>query len=529
MSVALPSAYAVIVSRTDPLDPHLLDGIGCRSAERLPFDVSRRLCWTSDDALVAVLAFAGDGVLTPDLPWDVSRDGVITHSGFPLPRLGAVFTTLALDDRGTGTLTTDPLGVGVLYRADGPDRTAIASRASLAGISAGHPSPLRRSVEALGWLLSFDNIVGNGTGFEGVLALPARSLVRVTDDRRVTVERRRLPCHPNDPDSDVTSAADELRQRLECVAGPDRRLAGLTAGRDSRVLLAHILDLGLRDRFRFVTWDLGGDDVRVAARLALEHGLDHVVVPVETVAALDHVDAALRWTDGMLPATEAGRVFGADEPFVSGIGGGLATAVYGAQRQIDSVAHVEATLIGRVRRRDDESICTRQLVEQQANELEEIVRSIADDGWTSGQILPLVFLDQRLHRWQGTVRDCGPRADIAPLLAPEMLTAGLALAHEDRRRFTVHRRLIERARPHLLVLPFGSSGGQAWMAPAAWPATARLIGEELFADRSNPVFELVSWDRASAYVTLDRPPPAHVAKQLVNAVALARWAALGVE
>ncbi len=109
-----------------------------------------------------------------DLPWDVSHDGVITHSGFPLPRLGAVFTTLALDDRGTGTLTTDPLGVGVLYRADGPDRTAIASHASLAGISAGHPSPLRRSVEALGWLLSFDNIVGNGTGFEGILALPAR-------------------------------------------------------------------------------------------------------------------------------------------------------------------------------------------------------------------------------------------------------------------------------------------------------------------------------------------------------------------
>jgi hypothetical protein len=77
------------------------------------------------------------------------------------------------------------------------------------------------------------------------------------------------------------------------------------------------------------------------------------------------LDAALVRSDGILASTELGRVMGADDVFVSGIGGGLLGAQYGAHGDVDGLAEVCADLIGRVRRCGRDAIATEALVESQ--------------------------------------------------------------------------------------------------------------------------------------------------------------------
>jgi hypothetical protein len=549
---ALPYAYVVVVSHHGPLTDRLLDGITDRSLGHLPFAATASLRWRSGDLRVAVIVFDGIDVLDSGVPWDATS-GVLAYAGFPVPRAGwwapgvnwaaqlrdalgqrplaelaaehfGTFTMAAIDDVGAGSVESDPLGVGVLYRADGPHRTAIASRASLAGIAALHPGRLERSADALAWLLSFDSVIGDGTGYRDVRALPARTSVRLDPGGRI-VEATRPLARPGADADPVGPLEAELHQRLAVLAAaPERPWVGLTGGRDSRLLLAALVAAGLTDRFRFLTWDLGGGDVGMATRLARRYHLDHHVVAPDPQLPLRRALAAAVWrSEGMLPATEVGQVMGADEIFVSGIGGGLLGAQYGADRAVDELADADAALVAPVRRRVGASIATDDLVEAQTAALRELVATLHGDGWRADQILSIAFVDQRVHRWQGTACEVGPRPEVAPLLGPETMVASLATAHDDRRAFRWHDRLTGRACAGLLGEPFTTGGPSIWLRASAWPRIARLVREELLTDPTSALFDLIDFHAVELHASSLDPPSPHIATQLLNALGIARW------
>lgn len=546
-AAAVPWAYVAIVSQV-PLEAAELDDIATRAEPTLPFLVQARAAWCSDDRSLALLAFAGAGAVDPGCPWSVTPAGITAFSGLPVPQGGwwhprsawaaqlaaslvarpvgdvaadlfGTFTIAHLRADGAGVLASDAPGVAVLYRADRNRRTAVATRASLARVAAHPGAPAAPDVTALGWLLSFDNLVGTGTGDEAVVALPARTVVDIAAGR-VALRVAELDSGPV-PEDPLAALAAVVSQRLHVLAAaPEPVSVGLTGGRDSRVLLALATAAGLAASFRWLTWDLDAEDVTISRQLARHSSLHHDVIPLGLRAWPEHVDDLLARSEGMLPATELAATAGTPGLVISGIGGELLGAYFGAHRPVDDVAAARATLVDRVARPD--TILTSDAIAGYVTSLGTIVDELAsrvpaDDIGTN------VYLDHRMHRWQGTVRESGARTDLAPLVSPLALAAARAVPHEARRRHAVHEALVARAAPRLWRLPF-ATGTRPMSAVDHWTLVASVLRDELGV-LDGPLASIIDVARVKQLLADHAQPSGHVVRQLVVAHGLGRWLA----
>lgn len=360
---------------------------------------------------------------------------------------------------------------------------------------------------------------GRGHRYAGVRALPSRAVVHIGDGIRVGGGP--MPAHDVDQSLGPDAAVAEISDQLRVVAGaPCTRWVGLTGGRDSRLILAHLLHAGLQDRFRFVTWNISAADVAIATSLARRYDFDHTVVavgePQEWVSELRD----LQWrTDGMAAAADIGKMIAADGIFVSGGAGELLSTYYGKDRPIRSQLDVRRMFDERVARSSHLTLARPAIIERYAAELQRIL-----DGYAvvaPERVPQMVYLDHRLHRWQGTARESGPRADVVPLLSPNAVAGALHTPHEVRRGYGWHGELWRCTVPELGRLPFADADARQ-PSSGDWPPVGD-VAEVLLDDPQNPVFELIDRTRLEQMLASGDNPGRAIRKQLINA-GLAIWA-----
>jgi hypothetical protein len=310
--------FAVAVARPGrALPTAVTDHLGRLQPPELPFGAAAHLKWDDPSGTVS---FAGwqdagrepgagcrwdehDGGVTaltgwtwprrslwrPDEPW--SRQVARALAGGPAAHDGllGVFTAVALDREGRGTIVTDALGLSLVYRAEGDGVTVFSSRASLAAAVAAGARPPRRDPIGACWLAYGDYLVGAQTTFAGVEVVPEGATVVIEAGRGARLEaagprpwrfRTGDPVLAVDPHDLIDEVQGDIAASIRAALSLPvaHHLCGLTGGKDSRLVLAVALAEGLAGDLEFRTWGASDlPDVVIARRLAEMFGLDHRV------------------------------------------------------------------------------------------------------------------------------------------------------------------------------------------------------------------------------------------------------------
>lgn len=265
--------------------------------------------WSSVDGTVEVLTWAERG--WADDHHEMDAAGVVAWGGRPLAigtdgRRAATASALrgaaerpsperwdglrgtwgaaVLDAGGSGTVFADALGLRPLYvRRLGrglavgtdPHRVAAADRGELAG----------RDVAASAALGAVATRLPRRSGYVGVEVLDPGESVRVRAGGIAEVEAPGPPwlalgaLAEASPDELLAVVRAELRAGIELALALGEPTVELTGGKDSRLVLAGVLELGVADRLPFET---AGPphlaDVQIAQEIAADHGLQHTRV-----------------------------------------------------------------------------------------------------------------------------------------------------------------------------------------------------------------------------------------------------------
>ena len=245
-----------------------------------------------------------------------------------------MYSVVTLDNNGRGWLFNDPLGLRLIYTGDTVDYTVYSSRSSVAAWLL-DPGDVQQPRDPLGvaWLPYASHVIGDRTGFKNIRTLPQGSYVEV-DPRRGARAMVWSPA-PWAFGTDVGSPEELISSVREDIAGHLRvvlqfpakeKIAHLTGGRDSRLILAVLLSEGLSDAVTFRTRGQESlPDVVVAREIAAHFGLDHgwgVVGPTHPVPYDISARALVDDTGGMLNIWDSpSRVDAPDTLNISGLCG----------------------------------------------------------------------------------------------------------------------------------------------------------------------------------------------------------------
>lgn len=378
------------------------------------------------------------------------------------------------------------------------------------------------------------------------------------------------------PGADARALLDDLRGdiassiRAALTLSVRNRLADLTGGKDSRLVLSVMLDEGLADRFEFRTWgapDLA--DVVVAKQIAEAFGLRHMVNAIDPSAFGCRVglDAALREAGyGTLSDREIAmrvtvgswsgmrNVF---EPRAACAPGGASVRLSGLCGEVLRTNFPGASRLRSIRDavrfpRRDLNFGVAGILRPEAEEHydQEVRRALLSD-FTERDVpqdaVDAFYVRNRLRRWFGTGQEVDAHNRVFPLYSNVGVRAAFAIGAEDRHAERLHLEIIRQGCEPLSRLPFDTGRWNERVVPggadnrrrddaAASPRTVLLdsrrrheptdveiMRRHLLGDRSNPVFEVV--DRDAVEVALDRfaelGEPAK--RQLYGALTAAMW------
>jgi hypothetical protein len=257
-----------------------------------------------------------------------------------------------------------------------------------------------------------------------------------------------------DPQDAVAEIASILRRTLEVVCESSTPYLSLTAGRDSRMLLA--CARGLTDRISFFTWELpdavARTDVVTARRLAKRFRLPHQVYPFSEATEIDtwkwlyRTGLAVGEVRGLSLATTVARME-RNRLYLPALGAEVGRAFYWREsdEQRKSISAVE--FVNRLR-------------------LPPVARILegADD-WMAGlpvstvySVLDFGYLEQRLACWAGVTAygDAEGPVRLPPFSSRRIFELMLGLPHAFRRQQQLADSLIERSWPELLEIPFNT-------------------------------------------------------------------------
>lgn len=284
---------------------------------------------------------------------------------------------------------------------------------------------------------------------------------------------------------DARRAAGLLTESLRALADwPDRpNVVGLTAGRDSRVVLGAATAAGV-DGISSLTGGRPGDaDVRVGRRLAEAAGLPHVVDG-------DHTDPRLgdwRRTARTVDLMAGGTVSLADAHgykltapsgqlvlWHSGQGGEVARSYYGTGAGQDA-----GQLSGALYRRfchirtgvaPPLSADGEQLLRDQ---IRRWVEHQLAAGFAADDVPDLFYLKKRMGTWAGAGHGCTEyvRDTTSPLWSHRLVPEELGLPAGQRGRERFHLAVLEELDPRLVEVPF--ERGNGWPSRRS-PLRARL-------------------------------------------------------
>ena len=426
-----------------------------------------------------------------------SPGGVVLFDGLPVDREGrfeacdaatlgerwhecpasleGVFSALNIDlETGEVQCLTDPLGMSKVFFARQPSGWLLSN--SVEAIRRlgriGGPDPLGVSaLVSLGWPAS-------RTLLEGVQQLRGACLHTLTPERHT--ERPYLTAEMVAPRNNahrvggVGQLAESLATTTAAALTATRKIScPLTAGRDTRVLLALMLSLGEREADYYTSGLPGDPDVEIARLLAREVGVHHRLITPEIPG-----DPA-RWvritarfaaqTDGMATLHGiADHIDHGEEPGPLGLkvwgpGGEIARAgnigmlipfasqVPGLRSSWEAQSRTletKTSTVGGVVRAD--------AVEATRRYLRDFVDRRRAEGWRSREVLEAYYAFERVPNWAstGVRRVCGATDLFSPFVSRDFYEYAFSLSSGERYIEAAHYRLISVLCERLRDLPF---------------------------------------------------------------------------
>lgn len=582
------------------IPPAVVDQLSGADHPDLPFEPESHLYWTDRGETIHFGGWqAAADVFGMGSHWNVDEDGLTAFSGQLLPTDGSwtakdswaaqlkrrfegsslpasreefrgVFIALSLAAAGGGFVVTDPLGVGVVYRADTDDFVILSSRAALAASIERPPgrSPSRDPV-GVGWLVHTGYLIGNATGFSNVRTIPEGGWAEIKREGGLLL---RHPPHPpwRFPDEDAYDVNDLVERVREDIASVLRtavalpaagRRADITGGKDSRLILAGLISEGLEREVDFYTFGASHlADVVIGGDIAEQFGLSHTAQAPGPMTEEDF-DRALRihtfQTSGMLGAWDMrGETWVMDWVHLSGVCGEILRTNFPSYREIGSADHLLSAFKAGM------PFDTLRLLKP---ELRAYYDEKAQASLLAGSgvdepldLIDIFYLKNRLRRWFGTDQeiDCSNR--IFPLYSLVGLRAAFAIGPVRRRNDFIPFEIMRRAAPALAKMPFARGrwaeeliqdlpDAHEYRAPAPrippppssdrpahreWQADRlernRDVLEKLLAgDPDHPVFEVIERDAAIAALDRTRELSPNDRIQLYGAATAAVWLSQG--
>lgn len=523
--------------------------------------------WVADDrgfvASTGHLRRRGEPWL-PEARWAASlaerlRDGTVESV---VADLHGVFTVVELTRDGAGTVASDPLGLGFVFRAETPDAVALSSRAELCAHAVTRP-PAAPGRDALGVcrLAYSRHWTGLRTGFTAVRLCAPGEVTRLRRGGGVVTEAHPRPWQPPDPyralgPEELLSIvreeiADSVRAALG-LAGTGAR-CDLTGGKDTRLVAAVILDEGLADAFTFQTFGPPTlPDVQIAAELAERFGLRHEIRFERRSPGGPFAQQAHRFVAATGGMVNLWNLKGSDAPWpevrVTGLSGYLLRSKGrvgpGARTEADLVRAFDAMGFGRAR------LLVPDVHDALRAEALEVLLGGPEDGSLMDRFDAFDLRASQRHLL-GPLDELERDLRVKPLTSARAVHVAWALGAEARFAERVHVDLIRRCSEPLAGYPF--AGGK-WRRPprdlvllerdaaGAGPGTYtkdQLVStvqgsafaersallRELFEERANPAWDLV--DRRRALELLDTFGELHPWQraELFGAATAAMWMA----
>jgi asparagine synthetase B (glutamine-hydrolysing) len=533
-------SYALAVARPGRvLPPSVLSVLRDQSPAELRFQPAEHVLWSSPTGSVvfggwqhAVDATGSGGHVHR------SESGVTAFTGYAWPRRGSwrpdgswaaqlstylrrhpltegtdellgLFTVISLDSAGHGVVASDPLGLSLIYWGENRDFAVLSSRAHLAArILTGRTDPPRDPLGASWLAFTGSFVVGSKTGFDGVEVVPAESFVEIDAEHGARIRRtgRRPWRFAGRPDRTAPELISELRDdiatsiRAARAMPVCRHIAELTGGKDSRLVLAVLLEEGLAGEFDFRTFgtpDL--PDVTVAKQIAATFGLQHQVGPDDEerarrqaqVAAMDALREGSTSDHEILQRVHVGSWSGmrsvgnskaggaphGDRVVVSGLCGEALRTNYPGTAKLTSVDQLDRLItvywpfgVAGILRPDAREYYEREL------------RRVMFEHYTEGDapqdLVDAFYIRNRLRRWFGTSQEMDEQNLVCPLYSPFGIRTAFAIGPEERHAGRIHFEIVERANARLARLPFDRGGwSEHVLAAPADAETNRPVGQ----------------------------------------------------
>jgi hypothetical protein len=543
------------------ISPYVIKLLRQRDLPELGFVPEDHLFWSSEPRNVAFAGWSGQlQVKSMGVPWHVGPSGLTAFTGHLWPKggmwhegeswarqlqtrwlrrpvkssvqdLDGIYTALSLSTSGEGTLTTDPLSIAMLYRAETTEFVVYSSRAALAARVASPPGQEpQRDPLGVAWLAFWDNPVGEQTSFVNTVVLPSGASVDVHPNwgSRVHLASSTpwvADFTPGLSDDDLVGLVhDDLARSMQSVSLlPARQhFADLTGGKDSRLVLALLLEAGLTDKFTFQT--IGAPhsaDAIVAKAIVAEFSLDHEAIdsgPMDPAQFRSRLGTHVFQTSGMLNAWDLKGGLGVTtRPHASGaVGELMRTHFHG----FPVVSTPEENFAACKYRSDRLTLLhTDVRAEYERTLRAEVCERLDSGGCTAEDLLDAFYIRGRLRRWFGAADEIGEQFRVNPLYSLRAAQAAFALGPIKRRGELLHFEIMRRACDRLAKIPFANATWSTAVASALgnpdeyrrppqtatseatvdWQATrleARrdVLESYLLDEPSNPVFEVISRD-----------------------------------
>lgn len=269
----------------------------------------------------------------------------------------------------------------------------------------------------------------------------------------------------------VAHIVERLTRTILSVARRYPLQLSLTAGRDTRMILA--CSRSILDRIKFHTgvWVPSGMDSEVAYQIARRFGLNHVTYRIEMANPEQLADWQIRV--GNCVSGEIWRIhptsrkFDAHRAFLPGVAGEVGRGYYWREGD-DRAGRITAQEILRRTKLPAEG----KVLEMMDNWLSEI-RHLP---WHT--ILDLTYIEQRVGCWAGPLQygqDGMNPIRIAPLNDREIYRTILHMPVEPRRRLALPEEICRQTWPELLEFPFNHLTGPTRVIQAARSALYRLL------------------------------------------------------
>ncbi len=443
--------------------------------------------WSSQRSRVSFAGWTDES----SLPWKVDAERLVAVAGQPvfidgrsmdraqrlewlarpstelahdLANAHGPFAVVRIDAGGSGEIILDPFSIHNVYRGETARTTYFSNKTTLIAAAIEVETGLRPDADpaALAIVTTIGHMVGEMTGYSGIECLPFGHGVTI-GGRRASVTKTRSDPWEVDirPEGPTGETLDELEARVvafihETIDRFDEHpMAELTAGRDSRLVLAMLAQARVLDRVTFFT--RGGEStpdfegaVEMANRLDLDFTRTWWPVPLD--GFVDYYERHVARVAGQLGAWESSERRGMAGPTFSGLFGETLRAAFPRLSGLGDVDRIRSNYERTARGRAGP--LRGHVLEQAIETLVLHLLAPLDEGYPPEVLGDIFYVKHRMRRWLGAQNE--RHIDhFYPLyvdgLAREAFRWGPAARVEDRLRIA----LMERADLGLDDLGFG--------------------------------------------------------------------------